>query len=82
MSIQLSCINEIKVSYWMTKLGSHSSANCRKIWKGGLQKVWIRYDIADHTRYFPIDFMYEHLGANFCSNPLNGDILAGYGMKR
>ena len=25
--------------------------------------------------------MYEHLGENFCSNLLNGNILAGYGMK-
>ena len=49
-------------------------------YKGGLQRFWIRYDI-DHTRYLPIDFMYEHLGANFCSNLLNGDISAGYGMQ-
>ena len=63
------------------KHGSYSSVICRKNWKEGLQKFWIRYDIGDHTRYLPVDFMYEHLGTNFCSSSLNGDILPGNGMK-
>ena len=61
--------------------GSCSPVFYRKICKGGLQKFWIRYDIEDHTRYLPIDFMYEQLGANFCSNLLNAHVLAGYGVK-
>ena len=63
------------------KRGSYRSIFCRKICKAGLQKFWIRYNIGCHTRYLPNDFMYEKLGANFCSNLLNAHILAEYGMK-
>ena len=46
-----------------------------------LQKFWIRYGTEDHTRYLPIHFMYEKMGANFCSNLLKAYILTGYGTK-
>ena len=58
---------------------SFSVVLCRKICKGGLQKLLIRYDTEDHSRHPPIYFMYEKLGLNFCSNLLNVYILTGYG---
>ena len=48
-----------------------------KFVREGLAKLWIRYGTGDHTRYLPIHIMYEKLGANFCSVPLNTHILTG-----
>ena len=45
-----------------------------------LQKLWIRYGTGDHARYLPIHIMYENLGANFCSVPLNAHNLTGCDM--
>ena len=51
-----------------------------KIVREGLQKLWIRYGTGDHTRYLPIQIMYEKLGASFCSVLLNAHILTGCDM--
>ena len=66
--------NSCHIIEWR-KHDSYSFVLCRKNCKVGLQKFWIRYDIEDHTRYLPIDFMI------FCSNLWDAHILAGHDLK-